>query len=99
MGATISERDFEIELLAYCEMWHKKNINADNIVRGIDEFKGAIATATWYVLHDTEGLARAVERLGCRYTIEWLVARSDFAVLFEDHVVERAEAKLQAAGC
>ena len=93
------EYEFETELRAYCEMWRENGIHADNIERGIDEYDGAIATARWYVMNDTEGLGVAVGRLGCQFTIEWLGAESRFSSLFDDEAITRAREKLTAAGC
>jgi len=93
------EDDFETELLAYCALWDDKGIETKNIRRGIEDYDGAVATAAWYVMHDTEGLGVAVDRLGCGYTIESLVVDDRFVDLFGIEVVSRAREKLDEAGC
>lgn len=96
---TDAEDDFETELLTYCEFWDEKGIETKNIRRGIDEYDGAVATAAWYVMNDTEGLGLAVERLGCRYTIEALTVDDRFVSLFDAEVLARAREKLERVGC
>jgi hypothetical protein len=93
------EEAFETELLAFCALWDKKGIETKNILRGIEDYSGAVATAAWYVMHDSEGLRLAVERLGCGYTIESLVVDERFIALFDAEVAARAREKLEVAGC
>lgn len=93
------EEPFETELLAFCALWDKKGIETKNILRGIADYGGPVATAAWYVMHDTERLGPAVDRLGCDYTIESLVVDERFVELFDAEVSARAREKLDSAGC
>jgi len=94
-----AETDFEIELLLYCDLWDEKGIKTSSIRRGMTEFGGAVETAAWEVMNNTDGLGLAVERLDCQVTIEALVVDERFALLFDDALVLRARERLSAAGC